>query len=125
MTTVHFTRDGHTAHVTFTYDVRAVEIIKSIPGRRYDPRRKRWTIDVTTVRHAVERFTNAGFTVTADKASHATTSPNTNAIGALFEKLPPRLRTDAYKSLARVLHPDVGGDTVLMQQLNDAYEGHR
>jgi hypothetical protein len=38
----------------------------------------------------------------------------------LFRTLPPSLRQPTYRALARVLHPDAGGDTALMQQLNQA-----
>ncbi len=124
--TVRIDRGGHTATVTFPYDAEAVETIKTIAGRRWDADRKHWTIGTTSVQLAAKRFTDAGFLVTVEghayTATPATMTNGTRPIADLFAALPPPLRPDAYKALARVLHPDVGGDTVLMQQLNDAYE---
>lgn len=39
----------------------------------------------------------------------------------LLPSAPPELVTAAYKTLARLHHPDVGGDTATMQRLNDAF----
>jgi hypothetical protein len=38
---------------------------------------------------------------------------------ALYDSLPPRLRQPVFRALARLLHPDTGGDKKVMQELND------
>jgi hypothetical protein len=45
-----------------------------------------------------------------------------NILIALFDEVPDDLRVGTFRALARAWHPDVGGDTVLMQQLNLAVE---
>lgn len=126
--TVRIDQDAHLATVTFPYDAEAVAIIKTISGRHWHASRRQWTIDATSAQLAAKRFTDAGFHVTingrAYTATPAAMTTGTRPIADLFAALPAPLRPDAYKALARVLHPDVGGDTVLMQQLNDAYQDH-
>ena len=38
---------------------------------------------------------------------------------AFVHSLPRHLRQPVYKALAKALHPDVGGDLALMQELNN------
>jgi hypothetical protein len=45
-----------------------------------------------------------------------------NPARLFFESLPPRFREPAYKALAKVIHPDVGGDGPTMQALNAAWQ---
>jgi hypothetical protein len=121
---------GATAIMQFPYDVEAVDIIRSIAGRRWDPERKYWTIQTIEVALAARRFTNAGFTVTIDglETGYENSSSATGAsdpIGALLVATPSRLRTGVYRALAKVLHPDAGGDVGLMAQLNRAYQEHK
>ena len=46
-------------------------------------------------------------------------------LGALFLSVPVTLRPKIYKQLTLALHPDRGGETELMQSLNNAWERHR
>jgi hypothetical protein len=75
------------------------------------------------VRLAAKRFDEAGFDTFVD-GHPFTPTPSTTApvdpFVALFGLLPPALRPSVYEALARVLHPDHGGDSALMQQLNRA-----
>lgn len=127
---IRITTGGSTARVAFPYDAEAVAIVKSIPGRRWDPERRHWTIDAGDARIAAERFVRAGYAVQLDgrpfeaTTQQSTRSPNVGPFLALFTILPKHLRTPVYRALSRVLHPDAGGDTSLMQQLNQAKERH-
>lgn len=116
------------ASVAFPYDEEGVDIIRSIPGRRWDSTARYWTVPEDEVRLTATRFHAAGFDVLIDgemftprtSASPRRTNPLGDPMLAFFRVLPVALRQPAYRALARVLHPDAGGDTALMQQLNRA-----
>lgn len=115
------------ATVRFHYDPKAVEIIKTVPGRRWDPEAKTWTIGVDWVQLLARRFHDAGYPVQIDRKlwtppAVSTTGP---ALPAFYQQLPDRLKEPVYKALIKVLHPDAGGDTALAQQLNTARDKHR
>ncbi len=115
------------ARVDFPYDTEAVAIIKTVPGHRWHPDTKHWTISPGAVRVAALRFYERGFAVTIDGRpfSPAAAPPRAAAgdpFAALLRTLPPPLRQPAYRALARVLHPDAGGTTTLMQALNQAHK---
>jgi hypothetical protein len=122
---IHITTRGMTAIVDFPYDEEAVDIIRTIPGRRWDRGAKHWIIPVDCVTLAAKRFESAGFTVTGDIPRPRPTASVVDPFGALLTAVPPKLRSPLYKSIARVLHPDAGGTTELMQQLNKAFDDHR
>jgi hypothetical protein len=115
--------------VSFPYDAEAVEIIKTIPGRRWSPDYKRWTIEAGDIRMAAVMFLRAGYDVAVDGVPYEEVSrPSAPALSPLvsfFAVLPNRLRVPTYRALSKVLHPDAGGDTTLMQELNRAIERHR
>ncbi len=126
---ITITSTGAVTVVTFPYDEQAVTIIRTIPGRHWNAELKQWLIATDRARLAAKRFHDAGFTVTIDGRAYESTPPPspTSATAkpplvALFNVLPDRLRQPVYKALSKVLHPDVGGDTALMQQLNRAVE---
>jgi hypothetical protein len=125
---IRITTHGHEARVEFPYDDEARLIIRSIPGRTWDPERRCWTIERGDVDLAARRFSDAGFGVTVD--GKPWTSPswprsmNGSAVDAFYAALPATLREAVYKALVRVLHPDAGGDTRLMRELNASRERH-
>jgi hypothetical protein len=45
-----------------------------------------------------------------------------NVFSQLFNRISPQYADRIYKSLAKVVHPDTGGDSDLMKQLNTAYQ---
>lgn len=47
----------------------------------------------------------------------------TDWVAVMHRSLTPPLRKKAYRALSKVLHPDVGGDPVWMQRLNDVFGG--
>jgi hypothetical protein len=116
------TRDA-TARVRFRYDVTAVEIMKSVPTRQWDAAAKEWKTETVWIQLLAKRFNAAGFDVEIDGRLWEPPSPKP-AIGdpltVLFRAIPTRLHKPTYSALAKVFHPDVGGDKVLMQQLNQA-----
>jgi hypothetical protein len=128
-TMIRITTHSALAWVTFPYDAEAVELVKTIPGRRWDPGHKHWTIDALDVRMAAVMFLRAGYDVAIDGVPYEevqrSSAPRVSPLVSFFAGLPVRLRQPAYRALSKVLHPDAGGDTVLMQELNRAIERHR
>lgn len=49
-------------------------------------------------------------------------SSKVNVFEQLFKRITPQYADRIYKSLAKVVHPDLGGDADLMKQLNEAYQ---
>jgi hypothetical protein len=49
-------------------------------------------------------------------------SSKVNVFELLFKRITPQYADKIYKALARVVHPDTGGDLELMKQLNEAYQ---
>lgn len=110
----------------------AKDIIKSLPRtwRRWDKVEKCWVVEL----HAVDTLTSslhaAGFTTRTThesgsryRYSAAPPRPERNTdtwADSMYKALGKDLGDKAYKALVPVLHPDRGGDTVCMQQLNAA-----
>jgi hypothetical protein len=107
------------------YEAR--EIVKSIPGSRWDPGRKVWTVPTDSIRLAVSILESYGATVhvlgDAPGTPRESRKPPADWATALFKAAGPDLGERIYRALARVLHPDCGGDTELMQALNRARDG--
>lgn len=105
----------------------ALEIIKTIPGRVWSPERRFWLIYRNDIPLCAARLYAADLDVTIDGVPYATvfkevTVGGSAVLDALFGALPAHLRVPVYRALAKVLHPDLGGDTALMQQLTAAME---
>jgi hypothetical protein len=116
------------AVVEFPFDAEAVAIIKGLPDRYWNNRARYWTISVDDIDVAGHRFTAAGYQVTVDGQPWAPQAPPVGAspFRYLFDAMPPVLRKDIYRGLARALHPDHGrGDEGLMKELNDVWDDYR
>ena len=121
---IRITTDGYHSTVTFPYDAEAVAIIKTIPVHRWDPKTKTWTTETSWVRLLATRLHAQGFDIAIDGVPFTPDPPKPLGLpfDALFAILPERLRLPVFRALSKVLHPDHGGDTALMQQLNRAKE---
>jgi hypothetical protein len=119
----------------FPYDADLVESLKArVPGhaRKYDPITKAWTVTAMYVPVAfwlmVETFGDVEIVDTAsagsaDRDRHAGEDPWT--ILHLRPTAPPELVTAAHRCLAKLHHPDRGGTTAVMQEINAAAEALR
>jgi len=58
---------------------------------------------------------------TAGKTTGGALPALAEAFLVVFRHAPAPLAAVVYKALAKVLHPDVGGDTKVMQSLTDAW----
>lgn len=89
------------------------EAVKRLPGARWNPRLKCWTVPRLFINEAHDLVT---------KINRAT--PDTalvDTLKALFRAVPEHLRKQVYMALVRVLHPDAGGDTAAAQALTQAW----
>lgn len=113
------TRVKDKLRISAPYEAR--ELIKQIPGRKWDPALKLWTCPATS--ESVARIVLGQWPggVHWDTTPSKPPTPLTDWPGAMFAALPSGLRKPAYRALSRVLHPDTGGDTEQMQLLNNAW----
>ena len=126
--------DGSAADVTFPFDAFVVGEIKravSSPLRSYDPDSKTWTVAgryVSAVYHVLAQVfgevdVEGSRSGAADRGRQSSDDPW--VILHLRPTAPPELVSAAHKVLARLHHPDAGGSTALMQQINRAVESIR
>lgn len=118
----------------FAYDPVMVEGIKTaVPPefRSWNPQERYWTILARTYVDAILSAAHAIGYVVEDRTpprprqQQQRQQPRPQPRGttwadALLADLDPELQKKVVRALARVLHPDLGGDARLMQQLNDA-----
>jgi hypothetical protein len=121
-----------------SYSPRVLETIRTIRGRRWDARRKVWTIPVSTLQGSVERLVRVGELVmvngrewtgnsgtqqvmTANRVAEIEAENEPNPLTPLFGELPPHLRQPVHHLLANVLAPAAGGDVQWMVLLDQAH----
>lgn len=123
--------DG-SARLQFTFDRWVVDQLKlKIPAseRHYFPPEKTWAIRAPWVPTAIGILGTAfadEIEIIAPRAAPAT--PSTIATDPVYAELcllptaPNALVRVAYRELAKLHHPDRGGDTAAMQKINRAFE---
>ena len=123
--------DGATV-LTFPFDRWLVDALKSeIPAhaRTFDPAAKSWTITPAYAHVAGQlmhdvfpdvEIVGAATPPPFDRGRPASDDPWT--ILHLRPTAPPELITAAHRCLAKLNHPDAGGSTAVMQQINGAVE---
>jgi hypothetical protein len=119
----------------FPYDAGLIDALKAgipVHARKYDPVAKSWAITPAYASTAfrlmsavfpdvdVVEQTSAG---SADRAPHAGEDPWT--VLHLRPTAPPELVTAAHRCLAKLHHPDAGGDHDAMLEINAAAEALR
>ncbi len=124
-----FFRDGRVA-LAFPYDKGAVAALKlGIPAgdRGFHRGTKIWTVSASWAERAVMllRFHFPDLEVSRPDARAAPPAPlrETDPVFAalhLLPNAPPELVEAAYRVLARLMHPDLGGDGERMAELNRA-----
>ena len=123
--------DGSAADVTFPYSAFVVaELKRAVPAplRTYDPGSKAWTVRaryVSTVFHILDQAfggvdIEGSRTGTSDHRQRAGGDPY--QVLHLLPSAPDEVVTVVYRTLARLTHPDVGGDHDAMLALNHAVE---
>ena len=121
---------------TFPYDADLIEALKTeVPARHrsYDPTTRGWA--VTDPRLAEQALALVAWffpDVAVLDGPHAPRDPrpirrDDAAFGELHlaPSAPPEVLDAAYRALARLHHPDLGGSNAAMQRLNAAYDALR
>lgn len=117
------------AIVRFDFSYAVVEELKDrIPAyaREYDPKTHEWTIAAgpfvsVVIDVLADCFGKSRVHVTDDRSrERAAAGEDPYTALHLLPTAPPELVQAAYKILARLNHPDAGGDTLVMQQINAA-----
>lgn len=97
-------------------------------GGRWDPVHRGWTVPRPNLAElvAVLRYLGVEYDlVELAPARKARPAASTTWAESMFASLPEHLREPAYRALAKVLHPDIGGDKEAAQQLIGAYSKRR
>jgi hypothetical protein len=122
------TLDKREAAVRFPYDENLIDIVRDVPGRRWVPASKYWTIPLYEINGCAAMFSEEGCTVTVDGevwtppvAVLPVPSNRVDLIARLFESIPDYLVQPTHRALVRAWHPDTGGDKALAQDLNQVW----
>jgi hypothetical protein len=127
------------------YDPARVEVIRQISYRKWVADRKCWRIPSVSLGAAIKLLNEFGDSVTVhylcgttqehapgsrqEKTQSKTQSASNKGWAMeLLSACSPQLADNVYRQLSRALHPDVGGDEVLMKELNmarDALKGRK
>lgn len=120
------------AVLAFSYRRDVVDRLKAeipAPFRSWEPARKTWTIDAPFVALAIGILETAfGHVAITDERPHVDRGRRDDAGADAYRVLflqpdaPAPVIDAAYKALARMNHPDAGGDTAAMQAINAAYQ---
>jgi hypothetical protein len=120
--------DRDSAIVRFPYDARAVDAIKTIPGRRWDKARKVWSIPIDLAGIARRELEAVGLTVRNELRSKEPPPPpppppppkltNSATVDHLVRVIPREQQKRFLRALAAATHPDVGGDLELSKYVN-------
>lgn len=135
MSTVHIEVGRLDAKVHSPFEAK--DLIKELPRtwRHWDKAEKCWIVELHAVDTLVSTLSGAGFTVRTTRpagGSRQYSAPPPRAerekptwADSMYKALGKDLGDKAYKALVPVLHPDRGGDTTCMQQLNAARDKAR
>ncbi|MDO8616080.1 MAG: J domain-containing protein [Dehalococcoidia bacterium] len=116
---LEITREAGGYACRFGYDAELVTALKrAVPGRhrRWDPKRKAWLVSVGGWPLAERVFVEYGLLEGLRTSGTAWDTLH------LQPTAPPELVTAAYRTLAKLHHPDRGGSTERMRDLNLAFE---
>lgn len=124
--TTRINQTSFRAEIYSPYELR--DIVKSFPAwtRHWDPVRKCWQVELGYVDAIAGALRAAGedvyFTGGGDEAKRpaSPSTPSPNWAVSLLAAVGPAREEAAYRAMSKVVHPDAGGSTELMQQLNAA-----
>jgi len=115
------------ARVSFAYDPDLVSVIKTLHSahRRWNATTKTWWVATAAINELTEILEAGGYTVISTMRSRSSSpppprSPRDTWADLLLDAVGQERVEPVHRALSRVLHPDVGGDTALMQALNAA-----
>ena len=105
------------------YNVLLVKLLSTLPKQecQYRDETKTWYIDLKYESVVVSWLTRFGYLVT-DVDAPIPAGDDSYAILGLLPTAVPEVCEAAYKALCKVNHPDLGGDSEVMKQINAAYD---
>jgi hypothetical protein len=118
--------------VVFPYDPPTKDdLLTTLPkfARWWDPGAHCWWVLDAHEKMAIAVLKNRGYQVLVKNLSETqlvlerSTEGFGNVFEALLQEVPVELRLTVYRHLSLALHPDRGGSTELMKQLNTAWDG--
>ncbi len=127
------------SHDTYTFKmlIEALKDYVPVCNRVYVPERKTWRVDTYAhdCLHGWLAYARATFNARIEWIGETDADPESEwkppkpkpkavdpyQVLHLRETAPPELIRAAFKCLAQIHHPDKGGETEVMQQINDAY----
>ena len=111
--------------IRFPYDAEAVAAIELIPyyGRRYNPNGRTWWISSFHIDEARDLLAQIGYIESGTRQARGP-SDDQSPYARLWcrDGAPIEVVKAAYLALTRMHHPDAGGDTKTMQEINIAFE---
>lgn len=121
------------ARLEFSYHPWIVAQLKErihINDRAYDPSTKRWTVAPSWSSVAIGILRDVfGDEVEVDYTRGTSAEPTPiRSTDAAYRTLhltntaPPELVAAAYRTLSKLSHPDLGGNTIAQQSINTAFE---
>jgi len=114
--------DGSEIRVSIPFDYK--DVCRDIRGRRWDDASKQWIWPIGKAREVADALRMVGCIVKnvgPTAASSPSTPSSTDWAEALFRQVGCGEGQKVYRRLSATLHPDVGGDGRLQQQLNDGW----
>ncbi len=113
----------------FTYAISELKGIIPVAFRNYEPAAKTWVItDWECLDEWIGELRSVYAVETEYDDEQPAQKPPAQSIASPFATLhllpsaPPELVKAAYKTLARIYHPDMRGDSAKMIEINRAYE---
>lgn len=127
---IRYQEDG-SATMRTPYDVDFIDEFKRLISwrqRTWDPDAKVWHIRPSAVDDVIAfcktYYDDVNIVMFSRQRSQSSGTRSDGALDVLYLRpgAPKELIDAAYKTLARLHHPDKGGDTATMQAINAAYE---
>jgi len=104
-------RDLDDGRVGIWAEFQYKEALKALPSAQWAPSLKCWHVD--------QMFRGEAKAL-VDRINGGIDAEGVRVFIAMFRLVPPRLRQEAYRALARVMHPDSGGDEQVMKMVTAA-----
>jgi hypothetical protein len=108
---LRFDRRGDICAVTFIYDAALVELLKlSVPvyARSWNPVRREWLIEGIYAKQFGQTLRGLGYIITGLEPAQRD-DDTTHWARILFKRVGPSRTSAVFRSLSRILHPDVPG----------------